>query len=440
MATASHVELAVGHSPAFSLPGITPEQAKKASELLQENHEQHHIFFNQNGFHNHIAHHLLTAYALATDPKDLQRHYDANKGYQRSQAPLDHAVVEALANPDGFAQHLGQERYYHEFLVFFQQQIEASRWQDVINTYLLARDERADDLLARLFGGFVHPLIHLGFGVEFAQPAIIAEALAQAAVHSNWMKDLLFPAERAAAADRDAKPSKPIVQLLDEIHADAALSAAPRWSDGNKLRDGTLGRAGDSMVRHAAQFRVDDPAELDAKTAEMTNAVAYYTAGAQRRDKRVMWDFYYMHCVNSSIFFAAFMRQGAWLRDADRVRLLEFKVRTDLAMYASRRSPPILLDEIQDYAPRHPSGWDDVFARVRRFEDDGHASKLVRALAHGQRISAPYQHEPRFRIKDDDWLRMAHMAIDSVEVSDPNWVRSAGFDEAWEQIPERAQL
>ena len=28
-------------------------------------------------------------------------------------------------------------------------------------------------------------MIHLGFGIEFNQPAIIAEALAQAAVHDN---------------------------------------------------------------------------------------------------------------------------------------------------------------------------------------------------------------------------------------------------------------
>lgn len=42
-------------------------------------------------------------------------------------------------------------------------------------------------MLVRLHAGFLHPMIHLGFGVEFQQPAIIAEALAQAAVHDNWI-------------------------------------------------------------------------------------------------------------------------------------------------------------------------------------------------------------------------------------------------------------
>lgn len=108
--------------------------------------------------------------------------------------------------------------------------------------------------------------------------------------------------------------------------------------------------------------------------------------------------------------------------------------------YASRKSPGIRLDIIRSYKPKKPSGWDEIEDRVCRFEDDGHASKLVRALAHGQQICKPYEDRDEFRIKHEDWLQMGHMAIDSVEEPSPNWVRSAGFDEAWEAIPVRAQL
>jgi hypothetical protein len=51
MATPSTVHLDVLHHPTFYLPGINEASAKKASELLQENHEKHHIFFNKAGFH-----------------------------------------------------------------------------------------------------------------------------------------------------------------------------------------------------------------------------------------------------------------------------------------------------------------------------------------------------------------------------------------------------
>lgn len=103
------------------------------------------------------------------------------------------------------------------------------------------------------------------------------------------------------------------------------------------------------------------------------------------------------------------------------------------------------LDEIRDYKPKHPSGWDGIMDRVCTFYDDGHSAKLIRALAHGQKISEPYESEESFRIKHDDWLQMGHMAIDSVENTErfngvAHWVRSAGFEEAWENIPLRAQL
>ena len=68
----------------------------------------------------------------------------------------------------------------------------------------------------------------------------------------------------------------------------------------------------------------------------------------------------------------------------------------------------------------------------------------MRALAHGQRICEPFEGKEEFRVKRDDWWKMGHMAIDSVENTErfhvAHWVRSAGFEKAWEQIPVRAQL
>lgn len=118
--------------------------------------------------------------------------------------------------------------------------------------------------------GFLHPLIHLGFGVEFRQPAIIAEALAQAATHENWLAPFFFGAEEAA--QKSDKPSgKSLVSLLDDIQADQKLSKAAKWEDENKIRDGILKRAPEEMIRYASQWRVA-PDELEQKTAEMINA------------------------------------------------------------------------------------------------------------------------------------------------------------------------
>jgi len=438
MATASTVLLTTREQPAFSLSGFdAPEKAKVVSELLQENHDRFHMFFNNDGFHNHIAHHLLTTYALDASTKDLKDHFQSNESYQRPLGSYDQATVAKMQDPAAFISFLGDEQQYKNFLQFFRGEIKSSGWQAVVNEFVFSDNELASKMLPLVFAGFLHPLIHLGFGVEFEQPAIIAEALSQAAIHSDWIAKFFSQAEQAADKHR-SDPSRTMVELIDNIRNDKDLYAAPRWSDGNKIRDGILARAGERMVSYTSQYHVK-PEELEEKTAEMINAAAYFTGGAQRKRHAVKFDFFYMHCVNSSIFFSSFLKQQ-WLSDANKVRLLEWKVWNDLAMYASRKSPEIHLDEIRNYKPKQPSDWDKIIERVRSMEDDGHASKLVRALAHGQQVCAPYEAKPEFRLKKDDWLQLAHMTIDSVQTGGPEWVRSAGFDEAWESVPLRSQL
>ena len=443
MATASKVQLSLGERPEFYLKNIKQESATRTSDLLQENHEKHHIFFNQSGFHNHIAHHLLTIYSLAATPAQIQKHYDENQDYQRPPQPIEAAIVKGMEDPSQFTKYLGKERYYNDYLRFFQSEMDKKGWQQVLNEYVFAGDDRADDMLARMFAGFLHPIIHLGFGIEFHQPAIIAEGLAQAAVHDVWMMPLFDGAEKAAK--HLSGPSKSVVELLDITHAEKRLAKAADV-DGNRIRDGIMKTETQRIIDIVSQYHISSPAELEERTAEMTNAAAYFSGAAQRRDKAVKFDFFYMHCINSSIFFSAFLKQD-WLSDVNKVRLLEWKVRNDITLYASRGCPDLLIDEISNYKPSKPSSentdpWHEIIERVKNFSDDGHGSKLVRALVHGQQICKPYETNEDFRIKEDMWLQLGHMAIDSVEGGEPTWVRSAGFDSAWEKVPDRprAQL
>jgi len=287
--------------------------------------------------------------------------------------------------------------------------------------------------------GFYHPLIHLGFGVEFKQPAIIVEALAQAAVHDGWVAKFLHDAEQRAAAQKTSTPSKSLVQLMAECRANDKLRKSPHWEDDNKVRDGIFVRAPDEMVQIAAQWRVE-PDELEQKTAEMINAVAYFSGAAQSPPRQVKFDFFYMHCANCSLFFSVFLREP-WLRVEDKCRLLEWKGRLDLALYVSRGSPTLLVEEVTNYQAKQPEhGWDGIIRRVDAIPDDGHASKLVRALANGERACQPFEAgvaDDVFPIKGDMWLKLGHMAIDSVEAGQPRWVRGTGFEQAWRDIPER---
>ncbi|KAJ4293366.1 hypothetical protein N0V90_008648 [Kalmusia sp. IMI 367209] len=438
MATVGTVKLDAGQQPEFFVRGIGEESARVTSELLQENHEKHHIFFNQDGFHNHIVHHLLTLFALKASPDEIRRGYNDNAYYQRPPVTLKKEIVDDMHNQESFKKYLGKEKYYHDFLKYFTEEISKKGWETVLNDELFKGDERADDLLARLFAGFLHPIIHLGFGIEFQQPAIIAEALALAAVHDSWMAPFFIEAEKAAKSNgADPQNTKSIVQLLDEIRADKKLTASAHWGDGNKIRDGIMKRAPDEMLKYASQYVISED-QLEEKTAEMINAAVYYTAAAQHPPHLIKFDFFYMHCVNCSIFFSTFLSLPS-LTNATKVRLLEWKVRNDLAMYASRSSPRLLLDEITQYESSRNSSWDEVFLRVNAYEDDGHASKMVRALAHGEQACRGWEEKDGFVIKGDMWRMLGNMVVDSVEAAGPTWVRSCGFEEAWRDIPKRSR-
>ena len=160
-----------------------------------------------------------------------------------------------------------------------------------------------------------------------------------------------------------------------------------------------------------------------------------------------------MHCLNASIFFSSFL-EAPWLSEKDKCRLLEWKGRNDLVMYASRRAPETLEDEWKTYQPKYPGSWETLFARAAALPEDGHACKMLRALAHGQELCGRFDDRPEVRVKSDAWLNMGHMrslpnltgsvflsnlcvVMDSVESTGKTWVRSAGFPQAWDNFQDR---
>lgn len=61
--------------------------------------------------------------------------------------------VQALSDKDQFKTALGKENEYPNFLAFFQNEINSSGLEHVLQKYLFCGDDRAEDMLARLFGG-----------------------------------------------------------------------------------------------------------------------------------------------------------------------------------------------------------------------------------------------------------------------------------------------
>lgn len=436
MATASRIELSPATTGVFNVPDLRETSAYKSSQVLQGNHEKHHCFFNNDGFHNHIPHHILTLYALGATPDEIQRGYDVNAEYQRSPGKEKKRVLDDLHDRKKITQYLGKQQYYASFLHFFQSEIEEKGVGGTIQDHLFAGDEVANRMLGQMFAGFLHPIIHAGFGIEFEQPAIVAEGLSMCAVSSSWLNKY-FEAIGLHISSSTSSPtpsSKSLFDILTEIQSNADLTTCAKWSDSNKILDGVLARASQPMVQLVSQFRVTKPPDLTLQTAEMTSFSAYITCAALNPTKQIKFDFFFMHCINSSIFFWSFLDQP-WLTNAQKCKLLEMKGWVDLCMYVSRGSPKLYLEEITNYEPKVPGDWTSLFRRINKFEDDGHASKFIRALANGEIKCKEF--EEKWPIRGNMWLKMAHMVIDSVEAENANWARSVGFPEAWEGFADR---
>ncbi|KAF3479537.1 HypA [Arthroderma uncinatum] len=275
-------------------------------------------------------------------------------------------------------------------------------------------------------------MIHLGFGIEFNQPAIVAQALAQTATHDNKLQAYFQPVERMA---NDAgKSGKTLVQLQDELRNDPDIKGSVLWADTNKIFDGVMYRAPEKMIKYASQFTVG-PDEIEEKLAELINATVYYTGAAQNPRKVIKFDFFYIHALNSNIFLPAFLSQP-WMTKEKKIRLLEWKARMDLLVYVSRNCVEPRLEDITNYVPKMK--WDEIFKTTVGLEqDDGHAAKFVRHVAHAEKLCKPYEGKDGFRIKGDMWLKLGNMLVDSVSGPGSNWVRSAGFEEAWKDVPDR---
>lgn len=99
-------------------------------------------------------------WALGATPEEIQDMWDYNACYQdpmNSGYPEVASADRGLKGPDVFEKCLGIDDCYPDFLKFFEEEIETRGMHEVIKEYLLKGDERANDILGRMFAGQSNP-------------------------------------------------------------------------------------------------------------------------------------------------------------------------------------------------------------------------------------------------------------------------------------------
>ncbi|KAJ5574417.1 hypothetical protein N7450_008316 [Penicillium hetheringtonii] len=382
--------------------------ASKVSDLLQSNHDNHHIYIHNFGLHNHILHHLLALYPLGANPQQLDDAYNFAIASQRPTRPPNTRFVSDLANPIKFRECLGDEKHYEDFFMFFQKEIATKGLHDTIYQYLFNGDEIAEYMLRRFFSGFLHSPIHLGYAIEFSQPLVVAEALALTAIHDSEFGETLAMAEVIA---KQSPESKGLVELQQMIYTNSKLRSAMRYEHGSfQIRDGLLANAKDEFLHTLGLWKVK-PDDLNEKTAESLNSTIYWTTLAQRPRKQIRFDFFLMHSITAGSLWPA-LNSASWISSETKCRLLEWKGRSDLMLYCQSRAPQLHPQELISYRPNFPSGWPDIFQRACVYRDDGHLAKFIRAIATANDNIRPFARNRRFKIKSEqEFLTIAHMGM-----------------------------
>ncbi|KAK0526106.1 hypothetical protein OC835_005397 [Tilletia horrida] len=374
-------------------PGFTHEQAKAAHAVLNDNHDQFNVFFNLSGFHNHLAHHVLAALALSAPPSHYQRadtHARSvwlDPAFKLNHKPVQGDGIERITRGNWTA-HLLELSYYWSYLAFFEDEIAQHGVPATLEHFLFDEQHALASpahMLLRLFGGALHPLIHIGYGLEFGIDGIVAEGLAMAAITEARETDL-FPEGWYAKAHchtpseqkkgTKVTPSTPrsglsLFTIFAQMGADPALApgTAAQWSDASKFAS-VLKSCGTRIARylehwHTTPEDVQGPEESawGAKVDELiwintlllgaTSRPHYPTptpSGSAKGEPPLQHNFFLMHTHNATLFLPSYLRSAA-LSPRARALLLHGLARSTAYYWIATGRPDFFVAE-RLYDPR----------------------------------------------------------------------------------------
>ncbi|KAL7955685.1 hypothetical protein V8C34DRAFT_326934 [Trichoderma compactum] len=373
-----------------------------------------------------MVHHLCTLYGAGATPEQLQAALDRDAEIQIDRFQLNDGILEDLRR--GWAanspKYLGDAKYGEE------------------STHVMYR---------RSWGSFAHSFIQLMYGIEWDQPAITAQGLAQSAIHDTYVGDFLEKVEKAAAAN---PPSRRLntSELSEQVHSDPEFVNSVRNGNPNKILDSIEVLCPNEAVNYLAQVKAD-PNNLAEGIAENIHTAAYMVSACifhppdyPRFDFFLIGDKSDTNCEKSPSYIGPFLlliQDAAWIPDSVKLRTLEWKARFEILHYVVRWAPPLQPDNIGSYTPKDTTLVENLAELIPRFfnmPDDDHVIKTARALILPRHVSQDYLDRPWRRIKDDKtWLNAQYLLLDSTwEHPDYPWVRTAGWDEAWKDsgLPE----
>ncbi|KAF9972179.1 hypothetical protein BGZ73_004718 [Actinomortierella ambigua] len=384
----------------LALPGITSLARQTMADLLQQNHISFHCYFNDRGFHNHLAHNILASYSLGASPERLRELYESHAKEQR---PIG-SVMKKFTTTD-WRSELGHCEFYASYLEFFGAEVTRLGRVEAIIQYGLEPEMigRTFSGGSRTFSGGFHPLILLGYGVEYGIDATVAEGLALAALTTPTLDPFVVRpvavvgnveqvAHKMAAqvslgsngsGASSTSSHRSAIDILCELREDRELDSVTNYSRPNRFVDVANSKlAATKIQKLISEWVVEENAQdIELKSIELYKACILVVGATGLRQGHVKQDFFLMHAL-TAVLFAYRLAQALPAKHA--VSVLKSHLGATLYFYMSRGRPRIDVEALLNYHGKEPlDGSNPWLSLIKRAIDidEVHVTKVVRACA-----------------------------------------------------------
>jgi len=259
-------------------------------------------------------------------------------------------------------------------------------------------------------------MIHVGYGIEFGIPLLVAEGLAQSAVHQSagFFQTII---------SENKSPSMTALDIILATREDHRFDNMIKWDSGLKDLKATIDSVPNLLQEYLEKWTVSETLDgLRTRAKELQVLATKLYAGPQRPEKAFFFDFYLMHSLTSSLFLTSYIE----LLDVHYgAKLLRDKFTQDLIYYIARNRPLLNFEQFKSWPT---ISWSEIFSKAIAHSDD-HIAKVIRALKHASTSDKTIPAE-------------IYQAIATIGVDNAKWCTESGigFDEQWKDIPDRKKF
>ncbi|CAO3629820.1 unnamed protein product [Cunninghamella echinulata] len=379
----------------FILPGITANTTSVVEKLLTKNNRLHHIFFNERKFHNHLAHHILAAYSLGAKEEQLEKIYKEHASYQRPLPP----ILDETITRDNYSKYLGSAKAYTSYLHFFEKEIAQHGIIDTVRRFVWS-----GDMLARTLGDVLHPIIHIGYGIEFSLPGQTAEGLAMAACTdgfiAEWLGELppindsLVPIHSTETKNgrlEDVKEKSTILEIVESIRTniyfDDFISTDDELKAGRLLERPYINKIHDYVKQWIHDNQWNTREAIDERLKELYTSIVliYGASGFKANDEdneHVQLDMFLMHTLTSSYFLHIL---SSHLHINEAAAMIQGHLLSTLIYYVAMGRPRVQVNRLLAYKSptilqdSDPQTWSHILTIA--VNEEAHVVKVIRSLA-----------------------------------------------------------